>query len=120
MTEPQKVAIKEYVTVLDKTIVDGEYLDLLLDIVADRVLLYLNTLVLDPALNRIVAQVVLANYNSLTRQNEQTVSSVSDNGQTVSYHQTPVQHFGTKGDSELFSGFEKLLASHRRVHVITS
>ena len=120
MTDEQKTTIKGYATTLDSDITEGALLDLVVDTVADRVLLYLNETELNPQLERIVAQVVVANYQTISNPNEQTISSVSDNGQTVSYRQKAISHYGSASDSELFGGFEKLLSSYRRPHVITS
>ena len=120
MTDDQKTTIKGYVTTLDSDIAGGELLDLVVDIVADRVLLYLNETEIAENLERVVAQVVVANYQTIQNPQEQTIASVEDNGQAVRYHQTPANHFASKSDGELFGGFEKLLAQHRRVNVITS
>lgn len=120
MTDAQKTTVKEYVTKLDSDIQAGDLLDLVVDIVADRVLLYLNETVIADSLLRVISQVVVSAYKDNGVQHEQTIASVSDNGQTVSYHQTPVNYFGSKSDKELFTGFESLLASYRRPHVITS
>lgn len=120
MTEDQKNLIKGYVATLNSDIVAGDLLDLVVDTVAERVLLYLNEVLLPIGLERVIAQMVVASYQTIQNPQEQSISSVSDNGQSVSYHQTPVNHFATKSDGEIFGGFEKLLAPYRRVHVITS
>lgn len=123
MTDEQKTTVKEYATTLDSTVVAGDLLDIVVDLTDDRVLLYLNETTLDSKLERIVAQIVTACYHSIANKSggvERAVSSVSDNGQTVSYTQTPARYFSGTGDDELFSGFEKLLAPYRRIHVITS
>ena len=118
--EEQLTRIKGYVQTLDAEIADGELLDLYVELTVDRVLLYLNDIVLDPRLEKVVAQVVISSMNGSKNAGTQTISSVSDNGQTVSYHQTPIQHYGSKNDQELFSGFTALLNGYRRPHVITS
>lgn len=120
MTDEQKTTVKGYVTTLDDSIAGGELLDLLVDAVSDRVLLYLNETTIADGLLRVIAQIVVANYHAATSPGEQSIAAVIDNGQEVRYHQTPVTRFAAKSDSEIFGGFEKLLASYRRVHVITS
>lgn len=120
MTDAQKITIKSYVSLFDSTIVPSDLLDLVVDTVADRVLLYLNETVLDPRLERIVAQVVVSGYKDNGTTHDQTIASVEDNGQIVRYHQTAVNYFSSKDDQALFAGFEKLLAPYRRIHVITS
>lgn len=121
MTDDQKTAIKEYATTLDNSVTEGDLLDLVVDLTADRVLLYLNETELDSKLERIVAQIVTTNYHAISNKVggiETSVSRVEDNGQAVTYKENAVKHFSA-GDDELFSGFGKLLAPYRRVHVIT-
>ena len=123
MTEEQKTTVKGYVTTLNSNIADDDLLDLVVQIVSDRVLLYLNDTEIADSMLTVLAQVVVSNHQQLTNAQsgaDRTIASVSDNGQTVSYHQTPAQYFGSKSDQELFTGFERLLSSYRRVHVITS
>lgn len=116
----QKTRITGYVTTLNSDISEGALLDLVVDTVLDRVLLYLNETELAINLERVIAQVVNANYSTVTAPDNKSIAAVEDNGQVVRYHQTPVNQFASKSDSELFSGFEKLLSPYRRVHVITS
>jgi len=118
--ELQKTNIKEYATILDNTVVAGDLLDLVVDLTVDRVLLYLNELVLDPKLERIVAQVVTTSYHSIVGRTggiQTSVSRVEDNGQAVTFKENATKYFST-GDEAIFSGFEGLLKSYRRVHVI--
>lgn len=119
MTDDQKTTIKGYVTTLDSTITAGDLLDLVVDTVGDRVLLYLNEKTLDERLERIVAQVVVSAFKDNGITHDQTIASVEDNGQVVRYHQSAVNYFASKPDSEIFSGFTSLLAPYRRIHVIT-
>lgn len=121
MTDEQKTTVKEYVTTLDSTVVAGDLLDIVVDLTADRVLLYLNETELDSKLERVVAQIAAANYHKVNNASggvEKSISTVSDNGQSVSFTQSPMRYFSSAGDDELFSGFEKLLAAYRRIHVI--
>ena len=118
MTPEQLIRIKDYVTKFDNTIENSEQLDLIVETVVDRVLLYLNETTLDERLERIVAQVVVSAFKDNGTTHEQTIASVEDNGQVVRYHQSAVNYFASKPDSEIFSGFTSLLAPYRRVHVI--
>lgn len=125
MTDEQKTIVKGYVTTLNSNITAGDLLDLVVDTVSDRVLLYLNDTVIADNMLRVIAQVVVAAYKKTTAEGtslgvDQHVSSVSDNGQTVSYTQLTAQYFGSQSDQELFTGFEQLLAPYRRIHVIAS
>lgn len=115
MTETQKTTIKGYVTTLDSNIADGELLDLIVDTVADRVLLYLNETSIGVGLERVIAQIVVSAYRN--NGDTSSISRIEDNGQAITYKDT--SYFTTASDDALFSGFESLLRSYRRPHVIT-
>ena len=125
MTDDQKTTIKDSVTILNSNIADGELLDFVVDMVADRVLLYLNDTVIATNLERVIAQVIVSVYKRTQAEAassgaDKAISSVSDTGQTVRYVQTPTQYMTSSTDQELFTGFEFLLNAYRRPHVITS
>ena len=117
----QETRIKEYAKLLNDKIEDGDLLDFVTLEVKDRVLVYLNDEVLDTKLERIVARIVSGVFTeSLENKNgelEHNISSVSDNGQTISYSDKVKSYLVSTDDSELFSGFSKLLAPYRRVNV---
>ena len=117
----QETRIKEYAKLLNDKIEDGDLLDFVTLEVKDRVLVYLNDEVLDTKLERIVARIVSGVFTeSLERKDgelEHNISSVSDNGQTISYSDKVKSYLVSTDDSELFSGFSKLLAPYRRVNV---
>jgi hypothetical protein len=123
MTDAQKATIKEYVTTLNSNIAEGELLDLVVDTVSDRVLLYLNETTIAENLERVIAQVIVSVYQrteEVTTGSGRSVASVADNGQTVAYHLSPAQYMHSIKDQDLFTGFERLLSPYRRIHVITS
>ena len=113
--------IKEYAKLLNDKIEDGDLLDFVTLEVKDRVLVYLNDEVLDTKLERIVARIVSGVFTesleSKDGELEHNISSVSDNGQTISYSDKVKSYLVSTDDSELFSGFSKLLAPYRRVNV---
>ena len=117
----QETRIKEYAKLLNDKIEDGDLLDFVTLEVKDRVLVYLNDEVLDTKLERIVARIVSGVFteslDSKDGELEHNISSVSDNGQTVSYSDKVKSYLVSTDDSELFSGFSKLLAPYRRVNV---
>lgn len=117
----QETRIKEYAKLLNDKIEDGDLLDFVTLEVKDRVLVYLNDEVLDTKLERIVARIVSGIFTesleSKDGELEHNISSVSDNGQTVSYSDKVKSYLVSTDDSELFSGFSKLLAPYRRVNV---
>lgn len=124
MTPDQKIRISKYSKTLNNTIENEELLDFAIEDCVGRVLLYLGEDVLAENLERIVASVVAMNYARLadfstSGQAEQAISSISDNGQSVSYSNSAKRTFATARDEELFVGFTEILASHRRVHVIS-
>jgi ABC-type uncharacterized transport system substrate-binding protein len=49
---------------------------------------------------------------------DRAISSVSDNGQSVSYANEVTRYFATASDDELFTGFTALLSRYRRVKVV--
>ena len=117
----QETRIKEYAKLLNDKIEDGDLLDFVTLEVKDRVLVYLNDEVLDTKLARIVARIVSGVFTesleSKDGELEHNISSVSDNGQTISYSDKVKSYLVSTDDSELFSGFSKLLAPYRRVNV---
>lgn len=121
MTDEQKIRIREYAAILNADITDGELIDFTISEVVDRVLVYLNDDTLDSKLERIVAKIVAGvfaqNKSSQNGSPEAAISSISDNGQTISYSSQIKNYLLTTEDAELFGGFSKLLAPYRRVNV---
>ena len=117
----QETRIKEYAKLLNDKIEDGDLLDFVTLEVKDRILVYLNDEVLDTKLERIVARIVSGVFTesleSKDGELEHNISSISDNGQTISYSDKVKSYLVSTDDSELFSGFSKLLAPYRRVNV---
>lgn len=117
----QETRIKEYAKLLNDKIEDGDLLDFVTLEVKDRVLVYLNDEVLDTKLERIVARIVSGVFTesleSKDGELEHNISSITDNGQTISYSDKVKSYLVSTDDSELFSGFSKLLAPYRRVNV---
>ena len=117
----QETRIKEYAKLLNDKIEDGDLLDFVTLEVKDRVLVYLNDEILDTKLERIVARIVSGVFTesleSKDGELEHNISSVSDNGQTISYSDKVKSYLVSTDDTELFSGFSKLLAPYRRVNV---
>ena len=117
----QETRIKEYAKLLNDKIEDGYLLDFVTLEVKDRVLVQLNDEILDTKVERIVARIVSGIFTesleSKDGELEHNISSVSDNGQTISYSDKVKSYLVSTDDSELFSGFSKLLAPYRRVNV---
>ena len=117
----QETRIKTYAKLLNNRIEDGELLDFVTLEVLDRVLVYLNDNTLDQKLERIVARIVSGVFAESQESSDgelsHDISSISDNGQTISYSEKVKSYLVSTDDEELFSGFSKLLAPYRRVNV---
>lgn len=117
----QETRIKNYAKLLNSRIEDGELLDFVTLEVLDRVLVYLNDNTLDQRLERIVARIVSGVFAESQESSDgelsHNISSISDNGQTISYSEKVKSYLVSTDDKELFSGFSKLLAPYRRVNV---
>lgn len=102
--------------------------DFVIGEVIDRVLLYLNSDKIPANLERILANVVNTGLTRCLKAIERTkegtadvdraVSSISDNGQSISYANEVTRYFTTVSDEELFTGVTALLSRYRRVKVV--
>lgn len=116
--------IKEYLHIINPNAEDDDLLDFVIGEVIDRVQLYLNSDTIPTRLERILANIVntgLAKANASISNNgevDQVITSISDNGQSISYANEVKQYFSTATDDELFSGFAGLLSRYRRVKVV--
>ena len=127
MSQEQLDRIKGYVKVINDEASDASanaLLEYCINEVYDRVLLYLNDTTLDEALERVVARIVSGIFNQTTNSKSSTesdsaISSVSDNGQSVSFANEVKNYLATTEDNELFAGFSKLLARYRRINVVS-
>ena len=119
----QETRIKTYAKLLNSRIEDVELLDFVTLEVLDRVLVYLNDNALDQKLERIVARIVSGVFAESQESSDgelsHNISSISDNGQTISYSEKVKSYLVSTDDEELFSGFSKLLAPYRRVNVVS-
>lgn len=92
--------------------------------VIERMLIYLNDTTLDMNLERIVARIVSGifnqTYNTMaSTEQDAAVSSISDNGQSISYANSVKSYLADTDDNELFAGAAKLLAPYRRINVVS-
>ena len=122
---------KEYLTILNKDIDSIEdtndgLIDFVIAETLDRVQLYLNSETIPSKLERILANIVntgltkaLATITATSNgEVDQVVTSISDNGQSISYANEIKRYFTTASDDELFTGFTSLLSRYRRVTVV--
>ena len=125
--------IKVYLNVINKRIDEIEQnneglIDYVIGEVTDRLMLFLNRDTIPAKIERIVANIVNTGLtrclNTIERTKEGTadvdraVSSVSDNGQSISYANEVTRYFTTASDDELFTGVTALLSRYRRVKVV--
>ena len=126
MSDEQRIQIEDYAKKLNSTITDddSDLLDFVVSEVADRVILYLNDDHIDEQLNRVIARIVSGIFNQTKASQSSSspdlaISSVSDNGQSVSYANEVANYLSTTTDNELFTGFEALLNRYRRINVVS-
>ena len=125
--------IKKYLKIINKNIdtieQDNEgIVDFAIGEVLDRVQLYLNSETIPTKLERILANIVNTGLKKCLKEIEiskedntavnQVVTSISDNGQSISYANEVTKYFTTVSDEELFTGFTGLLSRYRRVKVV--
>ena len=115
--------IKEYLKILDPNIEDNDdLLDFVIRETLDRVQLYLNSETIPEILTRVLARMIntcLKKVNEeISSSDNQVISSISDNGQSISYANEVKKYFTSATDEELFSGFTSILSRYRRVKVV--
>lgn len=125
--------IKEYLKIINNNIDNIEkenkgLVDFAIGEVLDRVQLYLNSETIPTKLERILANIVNTGLKKCLKDIEisekdntavdQVVTSISDNGQSISYANEVTKYFTTVSDEELFTGFTSLLSRYRRVKVV--
>ena len=125
--------IKEYLKIVNKNVDEIEQnndglIDFVIGEVIDRALLFLNSETIPAKVERILANVVNTGLTRYLKVIEQTkegtadvdraITSVSDNGQSISYANEVTRYFATANDDELFAGFTALLSRYRRVKIV--
>lgn len=122
--------IKNYLKIITPNFdsIDKNIVDFAIAEVLDRVQLYLNSETIPTKLERILANIVntglkrcLKNIELSKEDNnavDRVVTSISDNGQSISYANEVTRYFSTVADDELFTGFIPLLSRYRRVKVV--
>ncbi len=121
--------IREYLKIINKDVstIDAEndnIIDFIIEDTVDRVLLYLNMETLPTRLTRVLASIVntginnaMAIYEAGKNADETAISSISDNGQSVSYSSNLKTIYGNMSDNDLFKGFTPMLQRYRRVNI---
>ena len=120
--------IIEYLRIINKSDIEEELRDFIVESTIDRIKLYLNNDKLPKILERPIAQIISTNIDKAIRQNEiskdgdvdRAITSVKDNNQSVNYSNELTRYFSSLADEELFSGFTSLLNRYRRIKVVYS
>lgn len=112
-----KSKVKEYSLALFDDQLPSKY-DSLALMVIERAKAYLNRDDIPIILSSTLAEIIFDRCNSLSKAKESVISSVSDNGQSVSYDNNPVAAFSFSSDSELFGNHSSILNRYRKIGVI--
>lgn len=123
-----KENIIEYLRIINKSDIEEELRDFIVESTLDRIKLYLNNDKLPKILERPIAQIISTNIDKAIRQNEiskdgdidRAITSVKDNNQSINYSNELTRYFSSLADEELFSGFTNLLNRYRRIKVVYS
>lgn len=125
--------VKSYLRIVNKNIDEIEQantglIEFVVGEVADRITLYLGCDTIPAKLERVMANIVNTGLTrclkaiELTKEGatdgDRAVSSISDNGQSISYANEVTRYFTAASDEELFTGFTALLSRYRRVKVV--
>ena len=114
--------IEEYLKILNPNIKDDDLLDFVIRETLDRVMLYLNSETVPKILTRVLARMINTGLkkvdDEISSTDNQVISSISDNGQSISYANEVKKYFTSATDEELFSGFTSMLSRYRRVKVV--
>ena len=102
---------------------DSDLLTFAVEEILDRVRLYLNRDDVPVLVERPLAKTVGSIFNKYKNTNaidsdDREISSMSDNGQSISYSNSIKQYLTTSSDEELFTGVESLLKRYRRLNFV--
>ena len=130
MDNNQIARIKEYIHIINPSVVieSNDLLDFCINEVGDRVQLYLNSDKVPTIVERIIAKVINTGLIKCQKDIQistegenvvdRAITSISDNGQSISYANEVTKYFTTASDEELFTGFSELLSRYRRAKVV--
>lgn len=109
--EEQIEKIKNYVKVLNSQIIQDDVFDFNVREAVDRVLNHTNRKELPIELERITAKAIISIYKKIKNdkenngEQEKEISSISDNGQSISYSDKVKTYMINSSDDDLFFGF---------------
>lgn len=122
--EEVKSRIKSYALIIDSSLSEEDILlDFAIDSIVDRFLIYTNRFNLDEeeqvplVIERVLANSVVGTFKSI-KDYHMSITSASDNGQTVSFGTELSTYFASKSDAEVFMGSTELFNKFRLAKVI--
>lgn len=122
--ENQVDRIKQYVSVLNSNIEQDEEFDFNVREIIDRILNYTNRKELPVELERIIAKAIINIYKKIENEQnnngeeEKEVSSISDNGQSVSFSDKVKTYMINSSDDDLFFSFANQINRFIKVKVV--
>lgn len=109
--------VKDYVQVLDSSLTLDEN-DKQIELILNRVRVYLNRKDIPFVLAGTVAEMIVENSKMVKKNEEDVISSISDNGQSISFSNRVFSSMITQKDVELFGSHTSILNRFRKVGVI--
>lgn len=121
--EEQIERIKKYVCTLNSDIEQNEIFDFNVKEIIDRILNYTNRKELPVELERIISKAIVNIYKKIIYEEkndgeEKEVSSISDNGQTISFSDKVKTYMINSSDDDLFLGFVNQINRFIKVKVV--
>ncbi len=122
--ENQVNRIKQYVSVLNSNIEQDEEFDFNVREIIDRILNYTNRKELPVELERIIAKAIINIYKKIENEQnnngeeEKEISSISDNGQSISFSDKVKTYMINSSDDDLFFGFLTQINRFIKVKVV--
>lgn len=107
--------IKDYVKVLDSDLsLDDKHIQMMIN----RTKVYLNRKDIPFILASTIAQMLVEQSDMAKKNSEDIVSSISDNGQSISFSNKVYQSLVSQTDAQLFGSHTAILNRFRKVGVI--
>lgn len=122
--EEQILRIKKYIKILDNNIVQEEIFDFNLSEFIDRALNYMNRRELPTQLERIIAKAIIQLYKKINDEDvnngevQKEISSISDNGQSITFSDKVKTYMINSNDDEIFYGFTSQLDKFVKAKVV--
>ncbi|QIK57772.1 hypothetical protein G7059_07930 [Erysipelothrix sp. HDW6A] len=108
-------AIKDYIKVLDS---DLNLEEKQIELILNRVKVYLNRVDIPFILSGTIAEMIVEQSKQQKKNDGDVISSISDNGQSISFSNTVFQSMISQTDAELFGSHTVILNRFRKVGVI--